>query len=87
MEKRNDALAGVLTGAQSQAGLERTVLWAADLSARWGVSLPTLWRWRRKGKMPEPNFQGSGWLVATIEAFENGGAAGGKSGSRPQHAH
>ena len=52
----------------------RRVLWAQDLRQRWGVSLPTIWRWRRSGLMPEPDFMDTGWRLETIEKFE---AAGG----------
>ena len=34
----------------------------------------------RAGKMPKADFQGSGWLVATIEAFE-------QCGSPPRRSH
>ncbi len=51
----------------------RRVLWASDLRERWGVSLCTLWRWRRGGRMPEPDFMGSGWTLDQIEEFERGG--------------
>ena len=53
----------------------RVVLWARDLCVRWGVSLSTLWRWRRAGSMPEPDFQKTGWRLETIENFERGAAA------------
>ena len=52
----------------------RRVLWAQDLRERWGVSLCTIWRWRRGGLMPPPDFMDTGWRVSTIESFE---AAGG----------
>ena len=72
--------------APSSANQKRTVLWAADLCERWGVSLATLWRWRRSGKMPLPDFQGSGWRMATIVAFENGEWCGqGARASRCAH--
>jgi hypothetical protein len=50
----------------------RRVLWAADLCARWGVSLCTLWRWRRAGRMPVPDFMETGWTLPLIEEFEGG---------------
>ena len=59
---------------------KRTVLWAGELCERWGISQVTLWRWRRAGKAPAPDFQGTGWLVATIEAFE-------QCGSTPHLSH
>ena len=50
----------------------RKILWARDLASRWGVSLPTIWRWRRRGAIPAPDFQGTGWRIAVIEALERG---------------
>lgn len=50
----------------------RRVIWPKELCERWGISLVTLWRWRRARKMPQPDFQGSGWQVQTIERFERG---------------
>lgn len=52
----------------------RRVLWAQDLRERWGVSLCTIWRWRRGGLMPPPDFMDTGWRLSTVEDFE---AAGG----------
>jgi len=52
----------------------KKVIWAAELCERWDVSLVTLWRWRRAGKAPAPDFQGTGWLVTTIETFEQRGS-------------
>jgi predicted site-specific integrase-resolvase len=63
------------------------VIWAAELCERWDVSLVTLWRWRRRGQMPAPDFQGTGWLVATIEAFENGEKASEQSDAAARRAH
>jgi predicted site-specific integrase-resolvase len=59
---------------QTNAISQRSVLWAQDLRARWGVSLATLWRWRRAGLMPPCDFMDSGWRLSTVEDFE---AAGG----------
>lgn len=56
----------------SAAGARR-VLWAADLCSRWGVSLCTLWRWRRARRMPQPDFMGTGWTINLVEEFEQGG--------------
>ena len=53
---------------------KRTVLWAGELCERWGISQVTLWRWRRAGKVLAPDFQGTGWLVTTIETFEQRGS-------------
>jgi predicted DNA-binding transcriptional regulator AlpA len=54
---------------------QRPVLWLKDLAERWGVSEVTLWRWRNKGRIPQPTIQigiRSGWAVGVIEAFEQG---------------
>jgi hypothetical protein len=54
------------------------VIWPAGLRERWGISEPTLWRWRRAGKIPQPDVRigdREGWRPETIEAFERGPAA------------
>ena len=58
---------------QTQPPAGRRVLWAQDLRQRWGVSLPTIWRWRRSGLMPAPDFMDTGWRIETIESFEASG--------------
>jgi hypothetical protein len=83
---RRAGAAPVQSGTEIQ---KRTVLWARDLCERWGVGLTTLWRWRRAGKVPAPDFQTSGWLTATIEAFERGekeiNAGGPRAGQARRH--
>lgn len=71
---------------QTRAAVEamRRVLWAQDLRARWGVSLATLWRWRRAGLMPQPDFMDSGWRLMTIENFESAGGIP-DAPSHPRH--
>jgi predicted site-specific integrase-resolvase len=62
----------------------RRVLWAQDLRERWGVSLATLWRWRRAGLIPQPDFMDTGWRLNTIEIFEaSGGIPARSARSRP----
>ena len=61
----------------------RTVLWAQDLRERWGVSLCTIWRWRRAGLVPEPDFMDSGWRLETIEKFERAGGIPARPTSSP----
>lgn len=73
--------------AHRREGTKRTVLWAGELCERWGISQVTLWRWRRAGKVPAPDFQRTGWLVATIEAFENGNTANSPGVSASGRAH
>ena len=59
----------------SHQGQTRPVLWLKDLAERWSVSEVTLWRWRRKGTIPQPTIQigrRAGWSVNVIEGFEQG---------------
>jgi len=71
---------------QTNAISQRSVLWAQDLRERWGVSLATLWRWRRAGLIPEPDFMDTGWRLSTVEDFESaGGIPARPAGYRPRH--
>ena len=57
--------------------IPRTTIWIGELAARWGISKPTLWRYRRDRKLPACDFKigdREGWKRATIEAFEQSGA-------------
>ena len=71
----------------ADAGGRRRVLWAQDLRARWGVSLATIWRWRRAGLMPQPDFMDSGWLLSTIESFESAGGIPDTPAAGLDHPH
>jgi predicted DNA-binding transcriptional regulator AlpA len=54
-----------------------TVIWNAELAARWNLSKPTLWRYVCAGKVPPRDFRigdREGWKRATIEQFEQAGA-------------
>jgi hypothetical protein len=72
---------------QQAAPPRRRVLWAQDLRERWGVSLATLWRWRRAGLMPPPDFMASGWRLSTIEDFEVAGGIPARPTSRRPVRH
>lgn len=51
------------------------IIWRMGLMDRWGISAPTLWRYVRSGKIPQPDVciaDRKGWRVETIEAFERG---------------
>ena len=51
---------------------EKRIVRPAELAAALGVSTVTLWNWRRKGILPEPNAYGPrfiGWPHSTIEAW------------------
>lgn len=44
-----------------------------NLSARWSVSVPTIWRWSRLNKIPTPYKLGENitrWKLSEIEAWE-----------------
>jgi predicted DNA-binding transcriptional regulator AlpA len=47
-----------------------------DLQRRYGISLPTRWRWEKAGRLPPRDvFIGGvaiGWKPSTIEAAESG---------------
>lgn len=56
------------------------VIWPAGLQRRYGISAVTRWRWEKDGKLPPRDlFVGnkSGWRPSTIDAAEQGPAAGG----------
>lgn len=47
----------------------------AQVARRYGVSLPTLWRWRQAGRLPEPRRLGANtvrWHLDDLAAFEAG---------------
>jgi predicted DNA-binding transcriptional regulator AlpA len=51
-------------------------VWPAGVQARYGISLPTRWRWEKDGKLPPRDvFVGGvaiGWRPETLEAAERG---------------
>ncbi len=54
------------------------VVWPAGIRERYGISAWSVWNWEKKGWLPKRDlFIGgrSGWLAATIEAFEQKGAS------------
>jgi predicted DNA-binding transcriptional regulator AlpA len=49
------------------------ILTPADLAARWGKNLSTIWRWAKAGMLPPKMKLGPksvGFLLADIEAYE-----------------
>jgi predicted DNA-binding transcriptional regulator AlpA len=50
-----------------------SVIWAAGLQERYGISAPTRWRWEKTGRLPPRDVHiggRSGWRPETIEAAE-----------------
>lgn len=53
------------------------VLFPPDLAKRYGKARETIWRWRRAGKLPEPDVfiaGHAGWRESTILAAETAAA-------------
>jgi len=50
-----------------------TYLTVKQISSRYSVSVPTVWRWTREGKFPQPVKLGENctrWKLEDIEAWE-----------------
>ena len=55
----------------------RPLLTRKDIAARYGVSLRTVDRWHREGKLPAPTWmRGPMWKPADLEQLENSNDTG-----------
>lgn len=60
-------------GTQPQPVFPRLFLSVKELSARYGVTPVSIWRWVREGKFPAPvklSGNATRWQIASIEQFE-----------------